>query len=65
MKTFLKNTNWFSKIKVGKKSSDFWKDFEIRNQKDLIESYFEKDVVKKIWLVLRRCDWEDMIWKIF
>ena len=43
----------------------FEKDFEIRNQKDLIESYFEKDVVKKIWLVLKRCDWEDMIWKTF
>ena len=27
----------------------FEKDFEIRNQKDLIENYFEKDVVKKIW----------------
>ena len=26
----------------------FEKDFEIRNQKDLIENYFEKDVVKKI-----------------
>ena len=43
----------------------FEKDFEIRNQKDLIENYFEKDVVKKIWLVLKRCDWEDMIWKTF
>ena len=31
----------------------FEKEFEIRNQKDLIESYFEKDVVKKIWLVLK------------
>ena len=31
----------------------FEKDFEIRNQKDLIENYFEKDVVKKIWLVLK------------
>ena len=28
----------------------FEKDFEIRNQKNLIENYFEKDVVKKIWL---------------
>ena len=53
-------------MKVEKKSSDFFeKDFEIRNQKDLIESYFEKDVVKKIWLVLKRCDWENMIWKTF
>ena len=26
----------------------FEKDFEIRNQKDLIENYFEKDVVRKI-----------------
>ena len=43
----------------------FEKDFEIRNQKDLIENYFEQDVVKKIWLVLKRCDWEDMIWKTF
>ena len=43
----------------------FEKEFEIRNQKDLIESYFEKDVVKKIWLVLKKCDWEDMIWKTF
>ena len=41
------------------------KDFEIRNQEDLIENYFEKDVIKKIWLVLKRCDWEDMIWKTF
>ena len=39
----------------------FEKDIEIRNQKDMIENYFKKDVVKKIWLVLKRCDWEDMI----
>ena len=32
----------------------FEKDFEIRNQKHLIENYFEKDVVKKIWLVLKK-----------
>ena len=32
----------------------FEKDFEIRNQKDLIENYFEKDVVKKIWLVFKK-----------
>ena len=28
----------------------FEKDFEIRSKKDLIENYFEKDVIKKIWL---------------
>ena len=50
--------------KSGKKNQViFEKEFEIRNQKDLIENYFEKDVVKKIWLVLKRCDWEYMIWK--
>ena len=51
----------------------FEKDFEIRNQKDLIENYFEKDVVKKIWLIfkkmwLRRYDLKnilkDLIWKL-
>ena len=64
-KHFWKTLLNFRKWKWERNKVIFEKDFEIRNQKDLIENYFEKDVVKKIWLVLKRCDWEDMIWKTF
>ena len=38
----------FEKGKWKRNQVIFEKDFEIRNKKDLIENYFEKDVVKKI-----------------
>ena len=38
----------FEKYDWEKSKVNFEKDFEIRNQKDLIENYFEKDVFKKI-----------------
>ena len=62
----MKNTNWFSKTKSGKEIKWFLKKIlKLEIKKDLIGNYFEKDVVKKIWLVLKRCDWEDVIWKHF
>ena len=65
MKTFWKTLRIFENHDWERSKVIFEKNFEIRNQKDLIENYFEKDVVKKIWLILKRCDWEDMIWKTF
>ena len=70
MKTFWKTLIDFRKWKWKRNQVIFEKDFEIRNQKDLIENYFEKDVVKKIWLVLkkmwlRRYDLKNILKKIW
>ena len=38
----------FRKLKVRKWVGDFEEGFEISNKKDMIENYFEKDVIEKI-----------------